>query len=263
MAAASHSESASPIIIFVPGAWHSPTHYALLFDKLKQEGFHTLCEKNPSYDSRDPENTSVVNDAAAIRNSIVTQLDQGLEVVVIMHSYGGCPGAAAAQGLSKSERQAAQKPGGVIGLIFICAFVAKEGDSLVGKLPGGVPEPWMISQSDGTYRPDNPKAVFYEDVPSPEDSVAISQIRPQARRSMNTPSSQPAWRDAAFDGRRSYLYCLKDKAIPHVAQKAMIEESGVDWDLGTLDCAHSPFLSHPAELSTWIGEQLRSFAAFK
>ena len=118
-------------------------------------------------------------------------------------------------------------------------------------------------QPDGQFFPENPKSVFYEDVPSPRDSVAISQLRLQAKASMNTPSSHPAWKDAVFDGRRSYLYCLRDGAIEHPAQQAMIATSGVEWNLGTLDCAHSPFLSHPTELSAWVAEQIRSFVALK
>lgn len=138
-------ESTPVVLILVPGAWHSPRHYSLLFDGLKQEGIDAICEQNPSCDCTSPEDTSTAGDASSIRQIIVSKLDQGHEVVVAMHSYGGCPGAAAAQGLSKSERQAAGQSGGVIGLIFICAFVASEGDSLIGKLPGGVPSKWMIS----------------------------------------------------------------------------------------------------------------------
>jgi len=57
------------------------------------------------------------------------------------------------------------------------------------------------------------------------------------------------------------MYCLKDKAIPYMAQKAMIQASGVDWNLGTLECAHSPFLSHPAKLTAWVAEEVRAFQA--
>jgi len=55
------------------------------------------------------------------------------------------------------------------------------------------------------------------------------------------------------------MYCLRDKAIPYVAQKMMIQASGVDWNLGTLDCAHSPFLSHSAELTAWVADQVHAF----
>ena len=41
----------------------------------------------------------------------------------------------------------------------------------------------------------------------------------------------------------------------------MVKTSGVDWIVKTLDCAHSPFLSHPTELSAWVAEQVRTFVA--
>jgi len=98
-------------------------------------------------------------------------------------------------------------------------------------------------------------------VPPPGDSIAISQLRVQSNASLDTPSGPPAWTCSEFDGRRSYLYCLRDKAIPYTAQKAMVQASGVEWNLGTLDCAHSPFLSCPEELTAWVVEQVRVFQA--
>ena len=138
------SPDSKPAVVLVPGGWHSPLHYSSFLDRLNNEGFVTVSERNPSCDCTNPDATSLVNDASAIRKIILSQTERGYEVVVAMHSYGGCPGAAAAQGLSKKERQAAGKPGGVIGLIFICAFIASEGDSLISKLPGGVPLKWMV-----------------------------------------------------------------------------------------------------------------------
>ena len=133
-----------PAVVLVPGGWHSPLHYSSFLDRLNHEGFVTVSERNPSCDCTNPDATSLVNDASAIRKIILSLAERDHEVVVAMHSYGGCPGAAAAQGLSKKERQAAGKPGGVVGLIFICAFIASEGDSLISKLPGGVPLKWML-----------------------------------------------------------------------------------------------------------------------
>jgi len=260
-----------PTILLVPGAWHSPTHYSTFLSALTTLGYPTVCERNPSCDSSSPHTPSTADDASAIRALILTQLDAGHEVVVALHSYGGCPGGAAAKGLSKQERLAAGEPGGVIGLVFICAFVANEGDSLIGKLPGGVPTEWMILhvncphpsapsqpkpltqtpalQPDGNFFPFDPKAVFYADIPSPTDSIAISQLRLQSAASMNTPSPPPAWADKAFDGRRAYVHCTQDQAIPAVAQTMMVEGSGVEWVVRTMESAHSPFLSDPEQLA--------------
>jgi len=136
--------SSQTVVILVPGAWHAPHHYSQFLDGLKHEGFETLSQRNPSCDSTNPNETSTAADASAIRQLILSQFDKGYDVVVAMHSYGGCSGAAAAHGLSKTERQAAGQQGGIIGLIFICAFVADEDDSLIGKLPGSVRTEWMI-----------------------------------------------------------------------------------------------------------------------
>ena len=145
MAASSASPTYSKaVVVFVPGAWHSPLQYSSLLECLNHEGFITISERNPSCDCTNPDDTSTASDAAAIRKIILSQVDNGHEVVVVMHSYGGCPGAAAAQGLSKRERQIAGKPGGVIGLIFLCAFIASEGDSVISKLPGSVRLDWMV-----------------------------------------------------------------------------------------------------------------------
>lgn len=62
---------------------------------------------------------------------------------------------------------------------------------------------------------------------------------------MKSPSPATAWADSAFDGRRVYLRCHRDKAIPLIAQQSMLEESGVAWrELDLEDAGHSPFLSH-------------------
>ena len=135
-----------PVIALVPGAWHSPIHYSILITLLKARGYQVVTHRNPSCDSDDPNAQSVSSDAAFIRsNLLLPQIDAGKDVILAMHSYGGCPGAVAAKGLSKAELAAKGKKGGIVGLIFICAFLANEGDSLLSKLPGHVFDPWVIS----------------------------------------------------------------------------------------------------------------------
>lgn len=51
-------------------------------------------------------------------------------MVLLMHSYGGSPGNGSAVGLSKEERERDGKKGGVVGLVFVSAYVAKEGQTI-------------------------------------------------------------------------------------------------------------------------------------
>jgi hypothetical protein len=69
------------------------------------------------------------DDADFFRDRVIMPyLDQGQDVVLIMHSYSGVPGSASALGLSKTERAAQGKKGGVIGQIFYAAMLQKGGD---------------------------------------------------------------------------------------------------------------------------------------
>ena len=137
--------SSKPTIVLVSGAFHIPAHFSELIKLLQAAGYKTVAEKNPSCDAANAFVQDVNADIAALReNVLLPQINAGKEVVLVMHSYGGKPGAAAATGLSKAELSAAGKPGGIVGLIFIAAFIAQEGESLLSKLPGQKLEPWQV-----------------------------------------------------------------------------------------------------------------------
>ena len=139
------SKISLPTIVLIPGAWHSPQHYAKLIDSLEACKFDVVTERLPSVGSKTPREQSVFKDADFIQNHLLLPIiSSGKDVLLLMHSYGGCPGADAAKGLSKADRQAAGKKGGIIGLVFMCAFVAGEGDSLKSKLPGQQYDPWVV-----------------------------------------------------------------------------------------------------------------------
>ena len=136
--------NAKPIIALVPAGWFSPIHYSVYTNELNKAGFQTVTQRLPSCDSLIPEAQSVAADAAFISsNLLMPAINAGREVVLIMHSYSGGPGAEAAKGLSLAERRAAGRPGGIIGLIFIAAFVAEEGQTFLSS-GGGKFAPWMI-----------------------------------------------------------------------------------------------------------------------
>jgi hypothetical protein len=134
-----------PTIVLVPGAWHQPAHYSALIGMLESASYEVVTEKLPSVDSSTPTQQSVPNDATFIEKHLLRPLvDQGKDILLLMHSYGGCPGADAAKGYSKKERTVAGKKGGIIGLVFMAAFLANEGDSLLSKLPNQEYDPWVV-----------------------------------------------------------------------------------------------------------------------
>ncbi|KPM38494.1 hypothetical protein AK830_g8054 [Neonectria ditissima] len=252
-----------PTIVLVPGAWHTPEHYDLLLQRLRDAGYPTSSNQLTSVGSADPKNQTVATDTKFIREDLLLpELDQGKDVVLVMHSYGGCPGAAAAKGLSKTERVAAGQKGGILGLVFISAFLANEGDSLQSKLPGQKLDPWnIINEETGQIDVDDPEAIFYNNVDDALTKAAVKGLRQQAHTSFTTPSSPPAWQDEVFDGRRAYIKCQQDRTIPYIAQSMMLQFSGHQWhelDLG--DAGHSPFLSHTESVYKFIDERASEWA---
>lgn len=85
---------------------------------------------------------------------------------------------------------------------------------------------------------------------------------PHALLSFRTPNPPSAWRDSVYDGRRGYIRCTEDACIIPAAQKAMVEHSGVEWDVRELQSGHSPQLSVPEKVAelvlgwakSWAGE---------
>ena len=61
-------------------------------------------------------------------------------VILVMHSYGACPGSAAAKGLGVKERRAEGKETAVIGQICFASILPKEGENVVDHMGGKLPE---------------------------------------------------------------------------------------------------------------------------
>lgn len=250
-----------PMIVLVPAAWFSPFHYVRFTDQLRLAGYETVSQRLPSCDSVNPKAQSMAVDSAFIvEQLLMPSINAGKEVVLMMHSYGGGPGAAAAKGISVTERRAAGKSGGIIGLIFISAFIAEEGQSLLSSGGGKYP-PWVIQYNDGQLGVRGAKDTFFNDVPRPLSDLAITELRIQSRYWAETPCGAPAWSDAVYDGRRAYMFCTLDHAIPLARQEFMIKQSKVLWDVETFHTGHAPFLSQPKTLSDWTVNEIAKFKA--
>lgn len=126
---------AHPTIVIIPGAFHTPSHFSSLCAQLEKAGYATASIQLASVDPSTPAAAAIgtpSNDALFIREKLLLPLieEEGKDVVILMHSYGGSPGNGSAVGLSKKERERDEKKGGVMGLVFVSAYVAKEGQNI-------------------------------------------------------------------------------------------------------------------------------------
>lgn len=129
--------------VIVPGAWSPPACYSKLVHELEVAGFYATALRLPSFDTSDPSSTSCTVDAEAVRADILPLIEeQGKDVVIVCHSYGGVPAGGAARGLSKAARARMGKQGGIVALIYMTAFIVPQGSSVV-EMMGGHHPPWV------------------------------------------------------------------------------------------------------------------------
>jgi pimeloyl-ACP methyl ester carboxylesterase len=163
--------SAKPVIALIPGAWHAPDSFSPLTKYLESHDYTVHGIHHTSVNSTPPKK-DMSDDVAHVRSSITKLADEGHNVVVVMHSYGGVPGSSAAEGLLASQRSKEGKMGGITHMVYCTAFALPQGVSLMNALHDN-PLPWWQFPSDDhktrhkelreTFEitPINPKQVFY------------------------------------------------------------------------------------------------------
>jgi hypothetical protein len=155
-----------------------------------------------------------------------------------MHSAGGVTGSEGTINLSKSERQAAGKPGGVIRMVYLTAFANPEGEGVYHGTRG--PAPW-IDVGEKTTMPKDPIYQFYHDVDPEEAKEAVEKMGRHSLAAMWTAPKYAAWKHIPS----TYLVCEEDLAIPVAFQEAMVSAPGTKFTVERCKSAHSPFLSMP------------------
>lgn len=120
--------------------------------------------------------------------------------------------------------------------------------------------PGLLQQEETGYlNVSDPAAVFYEDVSEPLTAESCASLLPHSMTALMSPSPPSAWADPEYAGRRAYIRCAQDRAIPAFAQDLMVQHSGVEWVVKELDGSHSPFLSRPAELAGCLAKLAEEF----
>ena len=125
-------EPEKPALVFVPGAWHSPDAYQDVISLLSIFNYESHKVFLPSVGVT-PGISSFQPDVDALRGKISELVEQGKDVIVILHSYGGMVGTeAVTEELTKKVREANGKQGGVVRLLYIMAYALPVGSSVQG-----------------------------------------------------------------------------------------------------------------------------------
>lgn len=133
----------TPIYVFVPGAWHTPDTFDGICDLLSKRGYDSEAIALSSVGAAEPTKSGLHADIAHTKGVLRVLADQGRQIIVVMHSYGGMVGAGAVEGLEYAQRSKTGQLGGVIMMVWLAAFVTPKGKSVIDML-GGNWLPWML-----------------------------------------------------------------------------------------------------------------------
>jgi pimeloyl-ACP methyl ester carboxylesterase len=133
---------ANPALVIVPGSFGPAKLYDDFLENLKRHDIKSVVViSTPSVgrkEGRPPATMS--DDAEEISNVVSKLLDEGKDVVLMTHSYGGIPGTQSLKTISRKAREAEGKQGGVDKIIYLTSMVLQPGTSNLEAFGGALPD---------------------------------------------------------------------------------------------------------------------------
>ncbi|KAJ5633203.1 alpha/beta-hydrolase [Penicillium lividum] len=249
-----------PTIVLVHGAWHTPANYATFITNLESQGFTVHCPHLPSCSNTSPPPATYHDDVTTVRELVTSLVNKGESILMVLHSYGGAVGTDAIQGLDLPSRAASKLPGGIIHLLYMCAYIQQPGRSVwdvitEAKMTDFWPQ-FVDNKPDGSTFPVDPVQLFLGDCDETQIAAALPHLVRSPLSAFETPSSGDSWRRLPV----TYVTTTKDYSVPRVYQDIMlkhVDEEGVKPRLVDVDTAHSVFLSQQEQMLRLVDEVVR------
>ena len=234
-----------PVIVLVHDMWHTPRVYLPYIWALEQATFRVYCPQLPTCDlSLPPDERSVFSDLSVLRGLLNSLFAAGKKVILVMHGYGGILGSYISDTMSFDDRAARGEPGGIIHLLYMCAYIMPSGCSMADiglwASPLGIPTGGMLSV------PRNPERTFFTGV-NQEIWRCIAHLVPIPELVMRTRLTQEAWEHIPC----TYLFTRYNCAIRLERQRLMLEpvkKDGKRYGQKIYDAGHSIYLTHTREM---------------
>jgi hypothetical protein len=135
--------SSKPAIVLVTGSFALPEFYHGTTAALRSKGYEVVDPQLLTSGKKPGPVPTMLDDAALFAKTIEKLADEGKDVLVVAHSYGGLPATESVKGLSKQEREKAGKKGGVVRLAYLTSLVSEVGANAMQTLEGAVEEVYV------------------------------------------------------------------------------------------------------------------------
>jgi pimeloyl-ACP methyl ester carboxylesterase len=227
-------------LVLVHGAFCGAWYWERVVEPLESRG-HTVEVLDLPGSGDDQTPAEEVNLAAYVER-VGAQLGERDEpAVLVAYSMGGVV----------ATQAAARYPDQVDAVVYTCAFVPQDGQSLIDltELPEGAGDQiqanLIVEGLVGRLTEEASRAAIYNETEEEDAAYAIAQRRPQPGLPFAEKVEIP---DGAFDDiPRRYVHTTRDQSIPPPLQKRMIEENGIT-DVIEIDADHAPAFSRTDEL---------------
>ncbi|KAI8966341.1 alpha/beta-hydrolase [Daldinia sp. FL1419] len=251
-----------PTILIVGGSFAPPSVYDNIVDAITAKGYDIRALHYPSIGLRDGPKTeklpTMYDDAAFVAKEVSKLADEGKDVLLVAHSYGGVPATESTKGLTKKERQSQGKGGGITRLAYMTSLVPPVGGSsrgLLSEIPSENRIEFKIDEQGWMDYVDLPAAaaLIVSDLPDAKEREAIvGKFQTHSSASFATELTHAGYKDVPV----SYLFCEADAVLPLKYQKDWIDliekESGNKVDVTSLQVGHCPSYTKPQETIDWI-----------
>ncbi|KAJ5376138.1 hypothetical protein N7509_013024 [Penicillium cosmopolitanum] len=242
-----------PTLVVIPGSFSPPALYKNFVDNLRSLDFEAIVEPLQSAIRRESSpSSSMYDDASHFREVISKLADQGKDIVLIPHSYGGIVANESAKGLLKSDRSKAGKAGGIVEIVNISTLTPAVGETaldVAGKLgldQFPVEGEYMVLEDEGCAKAN------YNDVPWDQALEFAKGHSDHSAKSFRDKLTYAAYLDIPS----SWVFCERDVLLPRAFQRETIDlieqRSGKKVRVFSIDAGHCVTSTRPKELAVLI-----------
>lgn len=235
--------------VLIHGAWHGGWCWEEVIPRLEALGHKALAPDLPGHAKHGPplHEVSLARYCDAVAGLILEQSDN---VILAGHSMGGVV-------ISQVAEQIPQR---IARLVYLTAILPRDGASLM-ETNRDDSESLLVRNrvlsEDRRYmtlKPDGVIPMFYHDCPEPVAQRAIARLVPQPVAPIATPVHLTSGNWGTIP--RTYIKCLRDRALTPQLQEAMIEAQPCR-PVHELDTGHFPQYAAPAALCDILHQEAR------
>jgi pimeloyl-ACP methyl ester carboxylesterase len=240
-------------LVLVHGAFGGAWCWERVLPGLEQAGHSVETLDLPGAGADQTPVAEITLDAYARR--VCDVLAAGPPAVLVGHSMGGLV----------VTQAAARMPAQLTALVYLCAFVPEDGESLLALTARPEAADDQI-QANAVLSGDPPvielsaeatQNAIYNTTSDEDFEWAMQHRRPQPAVPMSNPFELDADNAEAFNALpRRYVTCLRDRSIPPGMQRYMFTRADCEPVL-EIDSDHAPYLSHVAETVSALDELAR------